>query len=61
MSGYDVVRIVRHAQGPLPRFVAVTGYGSAVDRAAAYAAGFDAHLTKPANFRDLMDAIYGSR
>jgi CheY-like chemotaxis protein len=62
MSGYDIVRIVRNAApAPCPRFVAVTGFGTAADRAAAFAAGFDAHLTKPANIQELLDAIYGSQ
>jgi CheY-like chemotaxis protein len=60
ISGYEVARAVRSAGNPTqPRLVAVTGYGSAADRAAAYDAGFDAHLTKPANLRALLDAIYG--
>ena len=49
MSGYDVARRLR--QNPLLDdvvLVALTGYGRDSDIDAAKAAGFDAHLTKPA-------------
>ena len=46
MSGYDVARAIR-ARDAGVRLIALTGYGQPVDRAAAAAAGFDHHLTKP--------------
>jgi len=48
-SGYEVARTLRGdtwARDSL--FVAMTGWGQAADKALAEAAGFDAHLTKPA-------------
>lgn len=47
MDGYQVAAALRgdHAAGP-PYLIAVTGYGSAEDRARALEAGFDHHFTK---------------
>jgi CheY-like chemotaxis protein len=60
ISGYDVVRAVRAAAVERqPRLVAVTGFGTPGDHAAAFAAGFDAHLTKPASLRALLAAVRG--
>jgi CheY-like chemotaxis protein len=50
VSGYDVARSVRLKPGlDDVLLVALTGYGTAEDVRAAYAAGFDAHVTKPAD------------
>jgi signal transduction histidine kinase len=49
MSGYEVAEAVRaDPQLDEVRLVALTGWGGAADRARTSAAGFDAHLTKPA-------------
>ena len=49
VNGYDVARTVREIQGNDRVFmIALTGYGSQADVRAAEEAGFDAHLTKPA-------------
>jgi len=49
MSGYDVAQAVRRdARLSGVRLVALTGWGGEADRARTRAAGFDAHLTKPA-------------
>ncbi len=48
MSGYDVARTVRESIGDEVFLIALTGYGSQSDVRAAEDAGFDAHLTKPA-------------
>ncbi|HEX6278336.1 MAG TPA: ATP-binding protein, partial [Polyangiaceae bacterium] len=49
VSGYDVARSVRQSSGGDGVFmIALTGYGSQSDVRAAEDAGFDAHLTKPA-------------
>ena len=37
--------------------LAVTGYGTAEDRAKALAAGFDAHLAKPVAVADLLREV----
>jgi CheY-like chemotaxis protein len=62
MSGYDVARAVRKAvpNGGL-RLVALTGYGQADDRKRALEAGFDVHLTKPADMVDLQNVLAGAR
>jgi CheY-like chemotaxis protein len=59
MDGYEVARSVRRTAPTGVRLVAVTGFGQASDRAAAFDAGFDAHLTKPATVRALLDAMSG--
>jgi len=48
-DGYEVGRRLREALGRSVTLVALTGYGQAEDRARAQAAGFDVHLTKPAD------------
>ena len=49
LSGYDVARAVRNSTGcDQMLLIALTGYGSQSDVRAAEEAGFDAHLTKPA-------------
>jgi two-component system, sensor histidine kinase len=58
MDGYDVARQIRSAEGgDRIRLVAMTGYGRPEDRDRALAAGFDAHLVKPVDPRQLQDAI----
>ncbi len=57
LSGYEVARAVRampHLDGAL--LAAHTGWGAEHDRSEALAAGFDAHLTKPAGL-DEIDAL----
>jgi CheY-like chemotaxis protein len=39
----------------------MTGYGQATDKATALAAGFDAHIVKPASADKIMRAIYGDK
>lgn len=59
MDGYEVARRVRARTGTAkrPRLVALTGYGQEVDRARAEAAGFDAHLVKPADLDTLTRVL----
>ena len=55
MSGYDVARALRQDPATAPaRLIAVSGYGQPEDQAKARAAGFDLHLTKPADPNDLQ-------
>ncbi len=57
LSGYELARAVRalpHLDGAL--LAAHTGWGAEHDRVEARAAGFDAHLTKPAGL-DEIDAL----
>ncbi len=58
MSGYELARQVRRQLGPNEVFlIALTGYGRPEDRAAALAAGFDAHLVKPFKPKELSQAL----
>jgi CheY-like chemotaxis protein len=56
MSGYEVARWLR-AQGSTARLIALSGYGQDDDRAQSAAAGFDAHLLKPADIETLLQII----
>jgi signal transduction histidine kinase/ActR/RegA family two-component response regulator len=47
MDGYEVARRLRASPARGAYLVALTGYGQSEDEAAAYAAGFDRHMTKP--------------
>lgn len=54
MDGYEVARHLRaHQNGHRLKLVALTGYGQDDDRRRAFAAGFDAHLTKPIKLPEL--------
>jgi CheY-like chemotaxis protein len=54
MSGYEVARALRERAGGAPLFLAaVTGWGQPADRATAFAAGFNCHVTKPADLDKL--------
>jgi len=61
MDGYEVARTIRQQLPDYkPRLIAMTGYGQASDRAAAFEAGFDAHIVKPASADKILRALYGS-
>jgi len=49
VDGYDTCRHIRSEFGDEVLILAVTGYGRAHDKDAAVRAGFDGHLTKPAD------------
>jgi CheY-like chemotaxis protein len=58
LSGYEVARRLRHR----PEFsstvlIALTGYDSPDARALSAAAGFDHHMSKPANFDELTSLL----
>jgi CheY-like chemotaxis protein len=57
LDGYEVARQVKKALGGHIRLVALTAYGSDADRQKAFAAGFDAHLTKPADIVELCHQL----
>jgi PAS domain S-box-containing protein len=61
MPGTDGYAVCRHVRETDPdrriRLVALTGFGQAHDRARALTAGFDAHLTKPADLAALQGAL----
>src|SRR5688500_9211086 len=56
IDGYEVARRAREL-GRRLRLIAVTGYGQREDRDKAHAAGFDAHLTKPFSYEELMRTL----
>ncbi len=62
MDGYAVARALRAdpALSSVP-LVALTGYGQAADQARAKQAGFDAHLSKPADPKKLLRAMAMTR
>jgi CheY-like chemotaxis protein len=58
LDGYGVVRELRRTPATAgARIIAVTGYGGAEDRRRSKEAGFDAHLTKPADPAELREAV----
>ena len=57
-SGYEVARRLRaEPAGDAQLLVAVSGYGRERDRQAARAAGFDLHLTKPADPDEVLRVL----
>ncbi|CAN5774119.1 hypothetical protein BH11MYX3_BH11MYX3_01450 [soil metagenome] len=61
MDGYEVARQIRRLMTDhRPRLIAMTGYGQASDRASAFEAGFDDHITKPASADKILRALYGA-
>ena len=58
MDGFEVIRRL-HApmDGAQPAVIAVTGYGHAEDRRRTKEAGFDHHLTKPVDPREVMAIV----
>ena len=48
MDGYEAARQIRAALGQRVLLVALTGWGQEEDQRRAYSAGFDRHVTKPA-------------
>jgi len=58
MDGYGLARAFRADPGLPPAFlIALTGYGQEEDRRRALEAGFDAHLTKPADLDTLLGLL----
>jgi PAS domain S-box-containing protein len=55
MNGYDVARCIRRERwGADISLIALTGWGQVEDRTRALEAGFDHHVTKPADPQELM-------
>jgi PAS domain S-box-containing protein len=59
MDGYDAARNIRSELGPDVVLVALTGWGQEEDQNRARAAGFDHHLTKPAD-PDVVERLIAS-
>jgi PAS domain S-box-containing protein len=62
MDGYEVARRLREELGlKAALLVAVTGYGQEEDRRRSEEAGFDAHLTKPADLATVQRLLNAAR
>jgi two-component system, sensor histidine kinase len=59
LDGYEVARRLRAALGDRVRLIALTGYAEFSDRRRALAAGFDVHMTKPADPEELARQLAG--
>ena len=59
MDGYETCRRVRELVGNDVGVVALSGWGQQQDKHSAAQAGFDAHLTKPADPVKLQELIQG--
>ena len=58
MDGFEVARRLRQRpESRRARLVAITGYGREEDRRHSREVGFDHHLTKPVNPRDLVELL----
>ena len=58
LTGHQLARAIREtAAGQAVKLIAMTGWGQAQDKADALAAGFDHHLTKPADMQTLYELI----
>jgi two-component system CheB/CheR fusion protein len=53
VDGYEIARQLRDEKDWTLKLIAVSGLGQACDKTDALEAGFDAHLTKPANWPKL--------
>jgi CheY-like chemotaxis protein len=60
IDGYETCRRIRAEFGPDLLLVALTGWGQARDKRKAWRAGFDVHLTKPADPIALERLLAGS-
>jgi CheY-like chemotaxis protein len=57
LDGYEVARRLRAALGGRVVLIALTAYGEPEDRRRAFQAGFDIHLTKPADVGELLGLL----
>jgi CheY-like chemotaxis protein len=58
VDGYQVAAELRQCPGGADlTMIAVSGYGREEDQQRSRAAGFDRHLTKPIDLRDLQDLL----
>jgi CheY-like chemotaxis protein len=59
MDGFEAARQIREALGDHVMLVAVSGWGQDEDKRRARGAGFDMHLTKPAD-PDVLEELIAS-
>ena len=57
LDGYEVATQVRRSLGPGVVLVAVSGFGQPEDKRKALEAGFDEHITKPADVSDIENLL----
>ncbi|MEO6447181.1 MAG: ATP-binding protein, partial [Gemmatimonadaceae bacterium] len=57
LNGYEAARRIRAARGAAVTLIALTGWGQEDDRRRSREAGFDHHLTKPADFGVLQKLL----
>ncbi|WP_186309140.1 response regulator [Pseudomonas oryzihabitans] len=58
LTGHQLARAIRQTPaGQAVTLIAMTGWGQADDKAEALAAGFDHHLTKPADMKTLYELV----
>jgi two-component system CheB/CheR fusion protein len=59
LDGYQVAQQIRARMDadPLPRLIAMSGYGRPEDRHRARSAGFDLHLIKPESLSTLQEIL----
>ncbi len=57
LDGYQTCRQIREKMGAAVCLVAVTGWGQEQDRQLAAQAGFDTHMTKPADPEQLAELL----
>ena len=58
LDGFDVARVIREQPWGKQMFlIALSGWGQQLDRQRTKDAGFDAHLTKPAKYENLMEIL----
>jgi DNA-binding response OmpR family regulator len=57
LNGYDVARRLRAQFGDRIRLLAMTGWGQDTDKLRATEAGFDHHVTKPADLAALLKVL----
>lgn len=57
VDGYEVAQRVRQSLGNRIFLVALSGFGMPEDKKRALDAGFDEHITKPADFNDLEELL----
>ena len=60
MDGIETCRRIRKEFGSNPFVVALTGWGQEQDKDAALGAGFDVHLTKPPDPKELLRMLAGT-
>jgi CheY-like chemotaxis protein len=61
LSGYELARRVRAELGREILLIALTSYGATSDATEAARAGFDHHLTKPVDVKELIQVIEVAR